>query len=289
MENFNQLQERFGAKLAECRRSKGFTQEELANRLGVTPQALSKWEKGLSSPDVTMVCAICELLDISADYLLEVSAGKITEDGNLKVQDKIWQNLRNSLEPLKLVIGTEVVSVFLDNRFVEKVSELRLRLSREGILMPIVRIMDQTCIRPKEFFILAYENVLYHEELEEVGGTALDYIIGMLEQTVRSRYAEILNADMIKLLTDNLRIQYPALIDGIVPEKISYGLLLDVVKGFLNRGNGMQYLPKVLEEMERLLREQPELSVAELTGQVCARLERPDNFWVLVGKRNFEN
>lgn len=38
----------FGIRLAECRRNKKFTQEELANRLGVTPQALSKWEKGVS-------------------------------------------------------------------------------------------------------------------------------------------------------------------------------------------------------------------------------------------------
>ena len=43
--------ENFGIRLAECRRNKNFTQEELANRLGVTPQALSKWEKGLSSPE----------------------------------------------------------------------------------------------------------------------------------------------------------------------------------------------------------------------------------------------
>ena len=84
MEKFNQIQESFGSKLAECRRGKNFTQEELANRLGVTPQALSKWEKGLSSPDISMICSICGVLDISADYLLGTDAGKITEDGNAK-------------------------------------------------------------------------------------------------------------------------------------------------------------------------------------------------------------
>ena len=40
---------------------------ELANRLGVTPQALSKWEKSASSPDLLMLSLICKILDVSAD------------------------------------------------------------------------------------------------------------------------------------------------------------------------------------------------------------------------------
>lgn len=282
MEFFNQSLEHFGAKLAECRRSKNFTQEELANRLGVTPQALSKWEKGLSSPDITMVCAICGILDVSADYLLEMGNGKITEDGDALIQDKIWRALRGGLEPLKIIFGEEVVPAFVDNRFVGKVSELRMQLSQEGILMPIVRLMDQPCIKPKEFYILAYENVLYREELAEINESTDSYIIEKLGQTVREKYAEILNTDMIKNLTDNLKIQYPALIDGIVPEKLSYGFLLDVCKGFLNRGNSLIYLPKVIEAAERVLREQPEISSTELIEQVCRQIERADNFWVMI-------
>lgn len=281
MDNFNQKQETFGARLAECRRGKNFTQEELANRLGVTPQALSKWEKGLSSPDITRVCTICELLDVSADYLLETGNGKITEDGNAAIQDKIWRSLRSGLEPLKLIFGEEVVPAFVNNHFVEKVLELRMQLSQEGILMPIVRLMDQQCIKPKEFYILAYENVLYREELAEINESTDSYIIEKLGQTVREKYAEILNADIIKNLTDNLKIQYPALIDGIVPEKLSYGLLLDVCKGFLNRSNSLIYLPKIIEAAERSLREQPGSSTAELTEQVCRQIERKDNFWVM--------
>lgn len=63
----NSRLESFGKRLAECRRNNNFTQDELANRLGVTPQALSKWETGISSPDLVMVASICEILDTSAD------------------------------------------------------------------------------------------------------------------------------------------------------------------------------------------------------------------------------
>ncbi len=280
MEKFNQIQESFGTRLAECRRSKNFTQEELANRLGVTPQALSKWEKGLSSPDISMICSICSVLDISADYLLGTDAVKITEDGNAKTQERILHSLRNCLEPLKILIGAEVVPAFLDNRFVDNISLLRQKLATEGIMLPIVRIMDEQIIGAKEFYILAYENVLHKETLKEIREETVDYIVQKLEETVRAKYAQILNADMIKNLTDNLKKRFPALIESVVPEKISYGRLLDICKVFLNRGNSLLYLPKVIEEAERALREKPDSSTAELAEAVCSAIERPDNFWV---------
>lgn len=286
MENFNQKQETFGVRLAECRRNKNFTQEELANRLGVTPQALSKWEKGLSSPDIAMVCSICGVLDVSADYLLGTGNGKLAENEDAYGWQNAWNSLRNCLEPLKIIFGVEIMPAFVDaltdNQYMEKVSQLRQRLAGEGTLLPIVHLMDQQCIKPKEFYILAYENVLYQEEVEQVDETTFDYILGKLEETIRAKYVEILNVDMIKGLTDNLKLQYPALITGIVPEKIPYGRLLDICKVFLNRGNSLMYLQKIIEETERALREKPDSSTAELAEVVCEKIERVDNFWVML-------
>ena len=267
-------------QIAFLRKQKGLTQEELANRLGVTPQALSKWENDLSSPDISMVCAICGTLDVSADYLLGTGNSKLSEDGDTKLQEIIRCSLRNCLEPLKIIFGEAVVPAFLDNHFIERVSLLRQRLAAEGILLPIVRIMDAACIKPKEFYLLAYENVLYKEEFCELNEETVDYIVKKLEETVRAKYWEILNADLLKNLTDNLKIQYPALIEGIVPEKITYGLLLDMCKIVLKRGNGMMYLPKIIEAAERGIRENPGCSTEKLAEMVCSSIERSDNFWV---------
>ena len=276
--------ENFGIRLAEYRRNKNFTQEELANRLGVTPQALSKWEKGLSSPDISMVCSLCTVLDVSADYLLGTGNGKFAEDEDVNGWQKSWNSLRNCLEQLKIIFGEEIVPVFVEalegDQYIEKVSQLRQRLAKEGTVLPIVRMMDQPCIKPKEFYILAFENVLYREEVEQVDETTFDYILGKLEETVRAKYAEILDADTVKCLTDNLKMQHPALITGIVPEKISYGRLLDICKVFLNRGNSLMYLPKIIEEAERALREKPDSSTKEIAEAVGNSIERSDNFWV---------
>ncbi len=59
-----------GQRLTELRKKKGWTQEELAKKLNVSPQAVSKWEKDVSFPDVTLLTTIAEIFDTSVDYLL---------------------------------------------------------------------------------------------------------------------------------------------------------------------------------------------------------------------------
>lgn len=280
--------ENIGKRIAESRRSVGFTQEELANRLGVTPQALSKWEKGASSPDLVMLSSVCQILDVSADYLIGKNKKKIVENGNLLLQDEIWNHLWDELQPLELMIGCDVVPVFMDGNFTEKIVSLRVELAKESILMPIVRVRDHSMLRSKEIMILAYQNVLYDEELATIDEKSLDYIIERLGEIVQKKYDEMLNIDLIKDLIDSLKTTYPALVEDVVPEKLSYGLILDVTKGFLRRGNGMVYFPKVIELMEREVREAKSSSVPEMIDSISKQIEREDNFWIVIGKRHQE-
>ncbi len=277
--------ELFGKRLAEYRRNRNYTQDELANRLGVTPQALSKWEKGISSPDVLMISAICEILEINADYLLGAKADKITENGDEIIQSKIWNNLRNGLEPLELLVGESLVPLFLDGEYVDKILECRINLSKEGMLMPIVHVRDELRLGQKEFMILAYQNVLYSEEVNEVNETTLEHIMQKLEKVVHSRYTEIINVDMLRSMVDNLRIKYPTLVDEAIPSRMSYALLLDVVKGVLARGNSLIYLPKMIEIAERESRENEQISTISLIENICNQIECVDNFYVLMSEK----
>ena len=59
-----------GDKLLELRKKKGYSQEEAADKLGVTRQTISKWETEQSSPDFDKIVPICELYDISTEELL---------------------------------------------------------------------------------------------------------------------------------------------------------------------------------------------------------------------------
>ena len=58
-----------GRRLAALRQDEGLNQEELAERLGVSRQAVSKWERGESTPDITNLVALSELYGVSIDYL----------------------------------------------------------------------------------------------------------------------------------------------------------------------------------------------------------------------------
>lgn len=67
----------FNNRLYQLRKQKGFSQEELANRLNVSRQTVSKWEVGDSTPDMEKLIAISDLFDVSLDMLV---MGKETEE-----------------------------------------------------------------------------------------------------------------------------------------------------------------------------------------------------------------
>ncbi|MCL2774538.1 MAG: DUF2807 domain-containing protein [Oscillospiraceae bacterium] len=66
----------FGERIAVLRKNKNMTQDELAQRLGVTSQAVSKWENSLSYPDIEIIPTICSILEVSLDDIF----GKVKQD-----------------------------------------------------------------------------------------------------------------------------------------------------------------------------------------------------------------
>lgn len=61
---------KIGKFIADCRKDKKITQEELAEKLYITDRAVSKWERGLSLPDADKMLDLCEILDINVNELL---------------------------------------------------------------------------------------------------------------------------------------------------------------------------------------------------------------------------
>ena len=61
---------KFEEKLIKLRKSNGMSQEQLAEKLGVSRQAISRWESGDSTPDMINLLGLCECFKVSSDYLI---------------------------------------------------------------------------------------------------------------------------------------------------------------------------------------------------------------------------
>lgn len=74
----------FSENLKTIRKEKGFSQEQLATRLNVVRQTISKWEKGLSVPDAELLIQLAEVLDVEVSDLLgkkiEITQGQSEEN-----------------------------------------------------------------------------------------------------------------------------------------------------------------------------------------------------------------
>ena len=109
----------FGENLKAMRKAKGYTQEELAIRINVVRQTVSKWEKGLSVPDADVLSQIAEVLDTKVSVLL---GGTITEETD---KDAVAEQLAKISEQLAIknrrskaiwkTIGMIVLAIMLLN------------------------------------------------------------------------------------------------------------------------------------------------------------------------------
>jgi len=95
------MNETIGNRIAKYRKAKGLTQEGLANLMGVSSQAVSKWETDTSCPDISALPQLCKVLGITADELL---SGKTNEVKLLPLEE------RKSLDQLTLRIKVDSVA-----------------------------------------------------------------------------------------------------------------------------------------------------------------------------------
>ena len=77
-------QEKIGKLIAKLRKSKGLTQSELGEMVGVGFRAVSKWENGITSPDISIINDLSKILGISADELLQGELNKNKEPSSQK-------------------------------------------------------------------------------------------------------------------------------------------------------------------------------------------------------------
>lgn len=98
-----------GRKIAELRRGKNITQDEMAEKLNVTPQAVSKWENDISCPDIMLLPKIAQMLSVSVDELLSDAPKKnvefVPEDKRKNIDDLMFRIYVNSADGDKVKVN----------------------------------------------------------------------------------------------------------------------------------------------------------------------------------------
>lgn len=86
-------QEKIGKFIASCRKAKNITQQELAEKLGVSDRTIGNWENGRNMPDLSLFKPLCDELDITLNDLL--SGEKVSEK---EYQEKLEENIINTID-----------------------------------------------------------------------------------------------------------------------------------------------------------------------------------------------
>ena len=103
-------QEKIGKFIAKNRKDKGLTQEVLAEKLGISTNAVSKWERGLSFPDVSLFKKLCSELDISIEELINGEKSKSTESKDKAIIASLEEKTKIEKKSKKKIL---VLSIFI--------------------------------------------------------------------------------------------------------------------------------------------------------------------------------
>lgn len=263
----------FAKRFTRLRQDQNYTQHKIAEKLGVTPQAVSKWENGTSLPDAEMIRSIAQLMDCSTDYLLDHQPSAISQRNleSVQRQTEIENVIQKSI--LVLEVGRGLVDMLMEesNNNYALIHNMRMRLGDQmGIIIPVIQLRDNITLGDKEYRILLHGREIITRNTSEypkyfyaqanslpvaewsmvwhkgkwlekqneppegyVEFSAMDCVVTHLAEVILQHYDRILNRQLTADLVDIVYRRYPAAVDGVVPQRVSLAQLQRVLAGLV--------------------------------------------------------
>lgn len=264
------ISQEFGNNLVVFRQAMKMTQEELANRLGVTPQAVSRWERGMGYPDIDIACSIANILHITLDQLF-LNRPDITESGDYREKDKVFSMIL--AEPLLFQAGNNFIPMMMvenEGRF-KGIEVIREEIAQmRGYLLPVVRIKDNPTLRNNQYQICIYDEVVVDKTIENINEFDFETVYQEIKQICLECYDSIINKQIVKNLVENLVRNYPALIEDVIPNKISYTILQKILIKIIQSGKSIRNMIKIIEWAEEGI--ESGMTVEEIGSEIANRL-----------------
>ena len=121
------------------------------------------------------------------------------------------------------------------------------------MLMPVIRIRDNISLPELGMRIKVYDEIVFELEYDEIAENAYEKIMDPTTAGCEAHYDRILNKQLVKVLVENVREQYPGAADDLIPEKISYYQVLKRLRSVVTQQGQIRDLLYILEEMEEEL------------------------------------
>lgn len=113
------MQETFGQRLQRLRKNTSLTQEDVATKLNITAQAVSKWENDVSAPDISVLVELSDILGVTLDELLgkQRETSLVPEEQRKDIDNMFFRIRVNSKEGDKVNVNLPLAlaKVFLDS------------------------------------------------------------------------------------------------------------------------------------------------------------------------------
>jgi putative transcriptional regulator len=178
-----------GDKIKSFRQKKGYTQEELASKLHVTRQTISKWEKNYSVPDAILLVRLAEIFEISANQLLDTTE---VSDSNVESEATIAQQLGNIAE------------------------QMAIKNRRTGKVLKIIGILIFVVIFVYVLFLIFLTQVFSNKNMESFGYYGQDgYYTIKLDET---KYVSVVEIEYLSDEQRKLLNKYD--LDNIVDQEL---------------------------------------------------------------------
>ena len=146
------MKKTLGMMISSLRKDKGMTQLELAEKMGVTDKAVSKWERDLSCPDINSIPKLAEILEISVDDLMQGKTGTKEQDTKEKKENinrnKVDKIVDTALKGTGIAMGIAVTVLSVLGELEINAAFTMLGIGLAGISISLLK--DKTNKRENE-------------------------------------------------------------------------------------------------------------------------------------------
>jgi len=255
-----------GERIKILRKNKGLTQKELSEKVGVTEQAVSKWERGKSYPSIDVIQSITRILDCSPNDIFAYTDGErnLSSTAILGLTDKVEAGITPDI--IMLEIGVSLVELFTDEsrKTFNALQGLRVTMSQKyGIIVPMIRIRDITELAPHDYRICigskeidrntVYPSMMWGRSIDAVEGdikgiepisgwsivwtnriqegltSTTQTIVGHLEHVILNHFDKIISLQYVSDVIDIIAKKNSIIKSYVVPDRVSYQLLKKVL------------------------------------------------------------